>query len=80
MSWTGKDHVDFHDEDMVMSDLDVEPLRRALGCMEHVFQTLLTGFRIENLSVLLTAQGTRGTAVPRRCPSIPGRRSSPGPT
>ncbi len=33
--------------------------------MEHVFQTLLTGSWIENLSVLLTAQGTRGTAVPQ---------------
>ena len=50
---------------MVMSDLDVEPLRRALGCMEHVFQTLLTCFWIENLSVLLTARGARGTAVPQ---------------
>jgi len=50
---------------MVLSDLDVEPPRRALGCMEHVFQTLLTGSWIENLSVLLTAQGTRGTAVPQ---------------
>ena len=33
--------------------------------MEHAFQTLLTGSWIENLSVLLTARGTRGTAVPR---------------
>ena len=58
--------MDFHDEDMVMSDLDVEPLRRALGCMEHIFRTLLPGSSFDALSVLLTAQGTRGTAVPHR--------------
>jgi hypothetical protein len=36
--WFGQDHVDFH-EDMVMSDLDVEPLHQALRRMERVFQT-----------------------------------------
>jgi hypothetical protein len=41
-SWLGKEHVEFH-EDMVMSDLDVEPLHQALRRMEHAFQTLLTG-------------------------------------
>ena len=34
---------------------------------EHAFQTLLTGSLIENLCVLLTALGTRGTALPQ-CP------------
>ena len=48
-----------------MSDLDVEPLNRALRLMEHFFQTLLTGSWMENLCVLLTALGTRGTAVPQ---------------
>ena len=47
-SWAGKGHVEFND-DMVMSDLEVEPLRRALRLMEHVFQTLLTGSLIETL-------------------------------
>jgi len=41
-SWAGKEHVEFND-DMVMSDLDVEPLHRALRLMEHVFQTLVDG-------------------------------------
>jgi len=40
--WTGKEHVEFND-DLVMSDQDVEPLHRALRLMEPVFQTLLTG-------------------------------------
>ena len=45
-SWPWKEHVDFH-EDMVMSELDAEPLHQALHLMEHVFQTLLTGSLIE---------------------------------
>ena len=47
-SWTGKAHVEFN-EDMVMSDMDVEPLHQALRGVEHVLQTLLTGSWIENL-------------------------------
>ncbi len=39
--WTGKEHVEFND-DLVMSDQDVEPLHRALRLMEHVFRTSLT--------------------------------------
>ena len=49
-----------------MSDEDMEPLHRALSLMEHVFRTLLTGSLVENLSNLLKALGTRGTAEPRR--------------
>ena len=63
--WTGKEHVEFND-DLVMSDQDVEPLHRALRLMEHVFRTLLTGSLVENLCDLLKALGTRGTAEPQR--------------
>ena len=59
-------------DDMVMSDLDVEPLHRALRLMEHVCQTLLTGSLTENICVQLKALGTRGTAGP----GAPGRKSS----
>jgi len=57
--------VEFH-HDLVMSDEDIEPLHRALSLMEHVFRTLLTGSLVENLSNLLKALGTRGTAEPQR--------------
>ena len=55
--------MEFND-DLVMPDQDVEPLRRALRLMEHVFRTLLTGSLVENLCDLLKALGTRGTAEP----------------
>jgi hypothetical protein len=63
--WIGKEHVEFND-DMVISDLDFEPLHPAHCLMEHVFRTLLTGSLVENLSNLLKALGTRGTAEPQR--------------
>ena len=47
--WSSKD-------DMVMSDLDVEPLHRALCLKEHGFRTLLTGSSVENLRVLHKVQ------------------------
>ena len=63
--WTGKEHVEFND-DMVMSDQDVEPLHRPIRLMEPVFRTLLTGSLVENLRNLLKALGTCGTAEPQR--------------
>ena len=63
--WTGKDNVEFND-DLVMSDQDIDQFRRALSLMEPVFRTLLTGSLIENICVLLKALGIRGTAEPQR--------------
>ena len=39
-SWPGKEHVEFND-DMVMSDLDVEQFHQALRRMEHISPDLV---------------------------------------